>query len=470
MMDRANLSVLLDAARYPDSATGRALLIAMASAADVTFKDVVREACLSRDHFMAWTDDAGTADAAAAQISAALGVDADERIEAVERAIVDGPNLPRSRWKEIAAILDTGSKSDSDQAARLREALVFTGAAQVDEYLGVFLTDERSPRKSVVTKKFGDNNRAIANLFEQEGRRIGPLIERRRAVTTRDRTQALLQIATAAAANYRREKQERGLLDYDDLIDKTLAMLDRVSSGWVHYKLDRGVDHVLIDEAQDTSPRQWEIVAHIISEFTSGEGARDGVVRTVFAVGDEKQSIFSFQGAAPHEFDRRRRGLERKFIDAGLKFDPVNFTYSFRSGPAILQSVDHVFREVDIYRSIHSVETGYPIHNSLTDAGPSLIELWELQQPDGKQDIEGWRAPFDGLSQTSPEVKLARRIQAEIRRLVESGTMTGSTGERRPLRYGDMLVLVRRRGNAFDAVIQALKHANVPVAGADRLK
>src|SRR6202166_3086427 len=114
MMDRANLSVLLDAARDPDSATGRALLIAMASAADVTFKDVVREACLSRDHFMAWTDDAGSADAAAAQMSAALGVDPGDRIEDVEREIVDGPNLPRSRWEEIAAILDAGTKSDQD--------------------------------------------------------------------------------------------------------------------------------------------------------------------------------------------------------------------------------------------------------------------------------------------------------------------------------------------------------------------
>jgi ATP-dependent helicase/nuclease subunit A len=470
MMERANLAVLLEASRDPESATGRALQIAMASAADVTFKDVVREACLSRDHFMAWTDSAGSAAAAAAQMSAELGVDPGDYIEDVEREIVDGPNLPRSRWTEIAAILDTGSKSDSDQAARLRDALVFTGAAQVDEYLGVFLTDERAPRKSVVTKKFGDNNRAIANLFEQESRRIEALVERRRAVTVRDRTEALLHIATAAAANYRREKQERGLLDYDDLIDKTLAMLDRVSSGWVHYKLDRGVDHVLIDEAQDTSPRQWDIVAHIISEFTSGAGARDGVVRTIFAVGDEKQSIFSFQGAAPREFDTRRRGLESRFKAAGLKFDPVSFTYSFRSGPAILQSVDFVFRDQDIYRSIHSAETGYPIHNSLADAGPSLIDLWELQLPDKKDDIEGWRAPFDGVSATSPEVKLARRIQAEIRSLVESGTLTGRAGNRRPLRYGDMLVLVRRRGNAFDAVIQALKHANVPVAGADRLK
>ena len=471
MMERANLGVFLEASRNPESATGRALMTAMASAADVTFKDVVREACLSRDHFMAWTDAAGSADAAAAQISAALGVDPDDRIEDVEREIVDGPNLPRSRWQDIALVLDTGSKSDQGQAAQLRAALTFSGAAQVEEYLSVFLTDtDRTPRKSVVTKKFSDNNPVIGRLFEAGSAPSRPLIEKRRAVIARDRTEALLHIATAAAANYRREKQERGLLDYDDLIDKTLAMLDRVSSGWVHYKLDRGVDHVLIDEAQDTSPRQWDIVAHIISEFTSGAGARDGVVRTVFAVGDEKQSIFSFQGAAPREFDLRRRALKKKFEDAGLKFDPVSFTYSFRSGPAILHAVDHVFREQDIFRSIHSVETGYPIHHALEDAGPGLIDLWELAETDDRQDIEGWRAPFDGVSATSPEVKLARRIQAEIKSLVDGGTMTGSKGGRRPLRYGDMLVLVRRRGNAFDAVIQALKHAGIPVAGADRLK
>src|SRR6202048_4077418 len=423
MMERANLGVLLEASRDPDSVTGRALTTAMACAADVTFKDVVREACLSRDHFMAWTDAAGSIDAAVAQVSAELGVDPRDTIEDVEREIVDGPYLRRPGWEDIAAALEGGGKSDFDQAARFRAALVSSGSTQVDEYLGVFLTDERSPRKSVVTKKFSESNPAIGRLFEAEIVRIAPLIERRRAVTIRDRTQALLHIATAAAANYRREKQERGLLDYDDLIDKTLSMLDRVSSGWVHYKLDRGVDHVLIDEAQDTSPRQWDIVAHIISEFTSGAGARDGVTRTVFAVGDEKQSIFSFQGAAPREFDSRRRGLEKKFIDAGLKFDPISFTYSFRSGPAILQSVDFVFRDQAIYRSIHSVDSGYPIHNSLTDAGPSLIDLWELQQPDGKQDIEGWRAPFDGLSQTSPGVRLPRRLPGGIRSRVEGGHM-----------------------------------------------
>src|SRR6476659_10093613 len=390
MMERANLGVFLEASRNPESATGRALMTAMASAADVTFKDVVREACLSRDHFMAWTDAAGSAHAAAAQISAALGVNPDDRIENVERDIVDGPNLPRSRWQDIALVLETGSKTDQDQAARLRGALVFSGAAQVDEYLGVFRTEaDRTPRKSVVTKKFCDNNPAIGRLVESEARRILPLIERRRAVVARDRTEALLHIATAAAANYRREKQERGLLDYDDLIDKTLAMLDRVSSGWVHYKLDRGVDHVLIDEAQDTSPRQWDIVAHIISEFTSGAGARDGVMRTIFAVGDEKQSIFSFQGAAPREFAERRLHFQTKFRQAKLQFEPVSFTYSFRSGTSVLRGVESAFKAQEIYQSITSDRGGMPAHEALEDAGPSLVEIWELAKADDKQDIEG---------------------------------------------------------------------------------
>src|SRR4051794_5385216 len=162
MMERANLKVLLEAARNSDSAAGRALTLAMASAADVTFKDVVREACLSRDHFMAWTDAAGNVDAATAQMSAALGVDPGDYIEDVEREIVDGPHLPRSRWKEVASLLETGNKTEADQATRFREALVFTGSEQVERYLGVFLTDERSPRKTLLTKKFSDNHPAIA--------------------------------------------------------------------------------------------------------------------------------------------------------------------------------------------------------------------------------------------------------------------------------------------------------------------
>ncbi len=469
MMERASLGVMLDASRAPDSAIGRALLAAMANAADVTFKDVVREACLSRDHFMAWTDAAGGTEAAVRQVSSALGVEAGDRLEDIDREIVDGPNLPRSLWQGVAAALAASSNADQAQASRLAEAMRATDTAQVDEYLNVFLTDAKTPRASVVTNNFRKKHADLGSRFDAEIGRLAPLIEKRRIVTTRDRTEALLHIAIAVAANYRREKLERGLLDYDDLIDKTLALLASGASAWVHYKLDRGVDHVLIDEAQDTSPRQWDIIAHIISEFTTGAGARDGAVRTMFAVGDEKQSIFSFQGAAPREFDARRGDLKKKFEDAELRFESIPFTYSFRSGQAILRSVDHVFRDEAIYRSIHA-EKAYPLHEALPDAGPSQIDLWELSVADDKQDIEGWRAPFDGVPVTSAEVKLSKRIQTEIRRLVTGGTMTGRLGNRRRLSYGDVLVLVRRRGNLFDAVIQALKHAGVPVAGADRLK
>ena len=136
----------------------------------------------------------------------------------------------------------------------------------------------------------------------------------------------------------------------------------------------------------------------------------------------------------------------------------------------MLRAVESAFQSPDVYRSITTDRDGMPRHEALDDAGPSLIELWPLAQADDREDIEGWRAPFDGVSVTSPEVKLSRRIQAEVKRLVTSGTTTGPKGARRPLRYGDVLVLVRRRGNIFDAVIQALKHASIPVAGADRLK
>ena len=469
MMERASLGVMLAASQNPDSAAGRALQYAMGAAADVTLRDVINQACLSRDHFVAWTEERSI-DQAIRDVAEAVGVDPADRIEDVEREIVDGPHLPRSEWDALAATLDTGNKSDIEQARRLREAHAMVGdAAQADRYLDVFLTGSSEPRKSFVTKKISDGRPDIAAMLDRECRRLVALLERRRALNIRDRTQSLLVIATAVAANYRREKLERGLLDYDDLIDKTLQMLDQTSPGWVHYKLDRGVDHVLIDEAQDTSPKQWDIVERIIADFTTGEGAREGVRRTVFAVGDEKQSIFSFQGAAPREFDDRRRKLEQRFRDAELPFRKEDFIYSFRSGKTILESVDHVFRDEAIYTSIHAVGA-HPVHESLEDAAPGVVDLWSLEERDKREEIEGWRAPFDAVSETSPEVKLARRIQTEIRALIAQGTLTGPAGNRRRLTYGDILILVRRRGNAFDAIIQALKQSGIPVAGADRLK
>jgi len=470
MMERANLKVLLAASADPASAAGRALDIAMSAAADVTFKDVVREACLSRDHFMAWSDSAGSVSEAMAQVALTLGVGLDERIEDVEQEIVDGPNLPPSRWTDIAALFNTGTANDRKQGERLLAALDRSGRERVAVYLTLFLDSKNEPRGSLLTKTLAKSAPQLATLMADEMTRVEALIGKRRAIMQRDRTHALLEIATAVAANYRREKQERGLLDYDDLIDKTYDLLNRVSAGWVHFKLDRGIDHVLIDEAQDTSPRQWDIIEKLTSEFTSGAGARDGIKRTIFAVGDEKQSIFSFQGAAPREFDTRRREMETRHRQAKLEFESVEFKHSFRSGWTILKSVDHVFREEAIYTSIHAAANGYPVHDALGDAAPALVDLWELERPSEKQDVEGWRAAVDAVLETSPEVRLSRRIQNEIKSLIDAGTMTGPVGNRRPISFGDVLVLVRRRGRTFDSIIQALKRGGVPVAGADRLK
>ena len=146
-------------------------------------------------------------------------------------------------------------------------------------------------------------------MLERLGReqeRICALLERQRAVICRDRSAALLTVTHDVLIRYQKEKARRGLLDYDDLIDRTLELLTSVDAAWVHYKLDFGIDHLLIDEAQDTSSKQWQIVRQLVAEFTAGAGARD-VPRTIFAVGDEKQSIYSFQNAAPKEFADMRQ-------------------------------------------------------------------------------------------------------------------------------------------------------------------
>ena len=470
LLERASLKVLLDAAAAPDSLAGEALRTAMAGAADITFRDVVREAVLSRDHFQAWTQRTGTLEVAVAELSRSLGVTDGDTLAEIDRQIVDGPNLPRDDWPAAAARFATGSAKDDEQAVRLKTAAALTGGEQVAAYLEMFLTEAGAERKSLITRTLAGRLPDLAARLEREAARIAGLMARRRAAAARDRTRALLIIATAVAANYRRAKEEKGLLDYDDLIDRTLKMLDRTPSSWVHFKLDQGIDHVLIDEAQDTSPRQWTIVEHLVSEFAAGAGARTGGARTVFAVGDEKQSIFSFQGAAPREFDTRRRRFRARFEAAGLKFESVSFAHSFRSGAGVLHAVERTFRSADIFRSITSDEAGMPEHLALGDAAPACVDLWELEESEERQELEGWSAPFDAVSERSPDVRLAQRIRDGIKDLLRNRAATGVGERRRPLSYGDMLVLVRRRGRTFNAVIQVLKQAGMPVAGADRLK
>ena len=153
-----------------------------------------------------------------------------------------------------------------------------------------------------------------------------------------------------------------------------------------------------------------------------------------------------------------RRHFERAYRESQDEFVYREFKHSFRSGANVLDAVDEVFRERVIYSSVTSDADGMPPHIALPEVAPGLVEIWPLVTPEDKREIEGWDAPFDALTQTSPQVRLARKIAKNVQHLQREG-----------VRPGEVLVLVRRRGPLFEAVIRALKDARIAVAGADRL-
>ncbi|HMK70317.1 MAG TPA: double-strand break repair helicase AddA [Xanthobacteraceae bacterium] len=464
LLEQLTLDVLLEGASNPDGTLARSLGIAMTTAADQTFRDVVREAIGRRDAIGRWVMREGGVGEAIAALARALGVDPDEDRDSIEEEFFVGSLIAPSDWPTLAAALAHGAKADCEQARRFSGLAALSGSARLETYLEIFCTEEGSPRKSIVTRAIKDADLLERLCAEQE--RVCALLERRNAIICRDRSAALLTVVHAVLRRYGAEKQRRGLLDYGDLIDKTLLLLDNVDAAWVHYKLDLGIDHVLIDEAQDTSAKQWEIIRRLAAEFTAGEGARD-LRRTIFVVGDEKQSIFSFQDAAPKEFALMRRYFERAHKDGGVDFVFREFKHSFRSGDSVLGAVDEVFKATAIALSVTADSGGFPPHIALPDAPPSVVEIWEPLQPEARGEIEAWDAPFDAVNETSPRVKLAQRIARTVRRIVNDRTPVGIDG--RAARYGDVLVLVRQRGPLFEAIIRALKNENVEVAGADRL-
>jgi ATP-dependent helicase/nuclease subunit A len=464
LLEHLTLAVLLDGAEAPTSALGRALAAAMIAAADQTFRDIVRSAIGLRDAIARWVIGAGGIDAAVAALSRGLGLDPAESREAIEAEFFAGSAITPAEWTSLAAALARGGRSDTEQAQRFAALAALSGSERLEKYLQIFCTAERSPRKSIVTRAIDDG--ALAERLRAEQQRVCALLDRLRAAACRDRSTALVTVAYEVLTRYAAEKQRRGLLDYDDLIDKTLALLTDVDAAWVHYKLDLGIDHLLIDEGQDTSKKQWDIVRRLVAEFTAGAGARS-VTRTIFAVGDEKQSIYSFQNAAPKEFAEMRRYFETAHKGAGLEFVFRKLEHSFRSGESVLAAVDQVFKSSAIAASVTADAGGFPPHIALPDAPASVVEIWPPMKWDARREIEGWDAPFDTVSETSPRVKLAQRIARTVKNLIERREPVGI--ERRAVRYGDILVLVRQRGELFEAIIRALKNEDVAVAGADRL-
>ncbi|MEM9276951.1 MAG: double-strand break repair helicase AddA [Pseudomonadota bacterium] len=274
----------------------------------------------------------------------------------------------------------------------------------------------------------------------------------------------LFHIADAVLDRYAGLKRAKGLIDFDDQVEKCASLLNRTEiRDWIRYRLDRGIDHVLVDEAQDTSLKQWEIINAITADFHTGEtaAARN---RTVFVVGDEKQSIYSFQGARPAEFAHQQKGLEKTVTSVQKEFHPGKLALSFRSTSDVLHAVDLVFEKEQNRRGL--MQSGEaPAHDAVRTNDAGEVQIWPLFVKEKTQDQESWLDPVDRTAQSDPAIQLAERIAASISDWV-GRPLPGSD---QPLRYEDILVLVRKRDRFIIALTRTMKDKGLSVAGADRL-
>jgi ATP-dependent helicase/nuclease subunit A len=392
-----------------------------------------------------------------------LHVPADVTPDSVVRTMLEEGVQP-SEWPTMADALQTSpAVTDQKQAALLRAAFA---AVDVRErlalYREIFFTGQGEPRASIVTKKI---DAALKERLTEEQARLLALDDTLKGAQTFERTEALFTLAAEIRRGLDAEKARLGALDFDDLIDKTLELLSRGEAAWVLYKLDRGVDHILVDEAQDTNPEQWEILRHLAEDFTAGAGAAGGRTRTIFAVGDPKQSIYGFQGAEPRRFEESRKHWREAVTAADLPFEDVPLIVSFRSAKAVLSAVDATFAVPDHYRGLSFDDTATgTVHETVRAQALGLVELWPVERPAEAEEPDAWVLPVDAPERQSPPVVLAKRIARAIRTWTETGDEWG-----RRWRPGDILILAKKRSIAFFAVIRALKDAGVPVAGADRL-
>lgn len=323
------------------------------------------------------------------------------------------------------------------------------------------------PRKSkpIFTKAVQMAAPDAVDRFLQKQQVVAEFIEKLKAAELVRLNKAAYVLIETLLGRYADLKRARGLLDFDDLIYRSLALLQRKGAGqWVQYKLDRGIDHILVDEAQDTSPAQWEIVRLLSDEFFSGLGQRE-TERTVFAVGDEKQSIYSFQGAVPEDFARNSAYISRRAANANRLFHKVRLDFSFRSTNDVLSAVDTVFSTPENYDGL-SAENEPTVHDAVRVNEPGAVDIWQMLTPEETEEPEDWRQPVDYLA--SPAIRLAEQIAKTIHTWLKNAEPLAGQG--RIIRASDIIVLVRKRGQFVHALSRALKNHGVAVAGADRLR
>ncbi len=371
--------------------------------------------------------------------------------------------------RTAVAALRRGGKKDVERAGLIAEWL----AAGEDRprllarYAEAFFTDKGEILKRLATKAAIQAMPDIEDVLEREAVRVGLARDRINGAALVERTVALLRLGRDLAGRYTHAKRRRAALDYDDLIVTTRRLLESAeSAAWVLYKLDGGIDHVLVDEAQDTNPDQWEVIRRLTEEFFVGQGAVERS-RTVFAVGDIKQSIFGFQRADPRKLREMREWFAGRIRRAEQKFQPVDLNVSFRSTPAVLDAVDWVFGENDAAHGV--ADPGDVYHLPSRKDEPGRVELWPLvSASEDEIDTTGVTGGVTGPKGLAapPHQRLARLIAVHAKGLI-GNERRARDGEL--LHAGHFMVLVRRRNEFVTALVRELKREGVEVAGVDRL-
>ncbi len=417
--------------------------------------------------------------------------------ETVDEIIAEavGSALPIAELRAcLAGLNDLPKRGASDDKLFGALECLLSGAADADRWdacCSIFLKADGDFRASnPYTAGAAKGVPGLAGLFQMkdgdgsEVFRVRNVLKKLIARRAYERTAALLDVGLPVLEGYEAGKARRAALDFDDLIQhtKTLLTEDGVAE-WVLYKLDGGLTHILLDEAQDTSPDQWVLINALVAEFRAGMGAERSIdPRTQFTVGDKKQSIYSFQGADPEQFLREKQAFAEAEHNLHGRANMPDMTMSFRSTPQVLAYVDAVFNQDgfdgDPFSQMPPDEADRLAHVARRDDQPGRVDLWPIEAHIDAEEGDPWDAPLDHISESSPKNRLARRIASEIASMIARGDPVWEEkpqpdGKRkwtkRPARADDFLILVRKRGVLFEALIRALKAEHLPVAGADRL-
>ncbi len=461
---------VLEIAADARSSLAEALKIVTRHLDETRFQQVLRDATPSRATSLKPHEVEPAIVEADHALRARLGIGLDETEADVRAAACADAAFDAGGLKRAVQALETGSAKDQERArviAAWLEAAPLTRVGMFDEYCRVFLTKESQPQATLITKNPRLAFPGTDITLGAEAERLAAAIDRQRSAASAEATRALMAVAGHVAAAYRQAKQARAVLDYDDLIVRAIGLLEQHdAAAWVLFKLDGGLDHVLVDEAQDTSPDQWRIIRALTAEFFAGEGARRET-RTVFFVGDLKQSIYRFQGADPDAFIESQANFAERVRASGRDWRPIDLDFSFRSTRAVLTAVDRVFAQ-EAARDGVAVEGQDIVHRAyrLNDGG--TVELWPLVEPEDADKPAAWQPPTAEQEAASPQIRLADRLARHIAEMIEGGDRLESEG--RPVRPGDIMILVQRRTSGFMAdLIHALKRERVPVAGEDRM-